>query len=258
MRRRSTHIATATVICVLTLGAPVLLAAGAAEGVQGPTSASTAARQVLHHPSASHFTKGRVTNPWFTLKPGNRLVYRGSDEGVPIEDIFFVTYRTRVVDGVRCRVIRDRVLQRGVLRERTTDWYAQTKRGTVWYFGENTALLNRRGHVTSREGSFQSGRDGAEAGIFMPAHPHVGDTFRQESYPGHAQDRFRILSLNGRTRGPLVATRHAMLTKETTPLERGVVDHKYYVRDIGTVTEKTVRGGSELLKLSSVTHVARR
>ena len=29
------------------------------------------------HPSPSHFTQGRVDNPWFPLKPGTRLVYRG-------------------------------------------------------------------------------------------------------------------------------------------------------------------------------------
>ena len=33
-----------------------------------------------------------------------------------------------------------------------------------------------------------------------------------------------------------------MLTRETTPLEPGVVDHKYYVRGIGTVKEQRVAG----------------
>ncbi len=255
--RRASNLAAATAISLLAIGGASTLTVGPAVALDAPGGAVTA-QGTPHHPPASHFTKGRVTNPWFPLKPGNRLVYRGSEDGVPLTDVFFVTYRTRVIDGVRCRVIRDRVFERGILRERTIDWYAQTKRGTVWYFGENTALLNRHGQVTSREGSFRSGRDGAEAGIFMPAHPRVGDSYLQENYPGHAKDRFRILSLHARTSGPAVSTRNAMLTKETTPLEPGVVDHKYYVRDIGTVTEKTVRGGNELLKLSSVTHVAPR
>ena len=33
-----------------------------------------------------------------------------------------------------------------------------------------------------------------------------------------------------------------MLTEETTPLEPGVVDHKYYVQGIGTVKEQQVAG----------------
>ena len=41
----------------------------------------------------------------------------------------------------------------------------------------------------------------------------------------------------------LLRSHHALLTKETFPLEPGVVDHKYYVRDIGDVREATVHGG---------------
>jgi hypothetical protein len=48
----------------------------------------------------------------------------------------------------------------------------------------------------------------------------------------------------------------SVLTEETTPLEPGVVDHKLYVRGIGTVTELTVKGGSERNQLISVTHGA--
>jgi hypothetical protein len=36
-----------------------------------------------------------------------------------------------------------------------------------------------------------------------------------------------------------------LLTKEWTPLEPGVLDHKFYVRGIGTVLEQTIKGGSE-------------
>ena len=52
---------------------------------------------------------------------------------------------------------------------------------------------------------------------------------------------------------PYTSSRRALLTKEWTPLEPGVVDHKYYVRGIGTVLEQTVRGGDERQKLVSVT-----
>jgi hypothetical protein len=45
-----------------------------------------------------------------------------------------------------------------------------------------------------------------------------------------------------------------MLIRETTPLEPGVVDHKIYVRGIGTVREETVRGGNERYQLVSIRH----
>jgi hypothetical protein len=45
-----------------------------------------------------------------------------------------------------------------------------------------------------------------------------------------------------------------MLTQETTPLEPGVLDHKLYVRGVGTVREETMKGGVERFVLSSVRH----
>jgi hypothetical protein len=210
-----------------------------------------------HHPSPPHFTHGRVDNPWFPLRPGNRLVFRGAEGGNRLRDGVFVTYTTKVIDGVICRAVHDRLFQNGILRERTTDWYAQTKHGTVWYFGEHTAELDRHGNVVSREGSFRSGRDGAEAGIFMPARPRVGESFKQENYPGHAEDRFTIRDLSAHISVPVITSDHAMLTRETTRLEPHVLDHKYYVRDVGTVREVTVRGGDESLRLVSISHVAR-
>ena len=210
------------------------------------------------HPAPSHFTHGRVDNAWFPLKPGDRYAYHGTEGRAHTRDVQIATYRTRVIDGVTCRVVFDRVWRNGVLEERTRDFYAQTKSGTVWYFGERTATLDRHGHVLSREGSFQSGRDGAEAGIFMQRNPHPGPSFHQEDYPGHAEDVFTVVRRGAHVVVPLVDTHHALLTRETTVLEPGVVDHKYYVRDIGTVRELTVKGGTESLRLVKLTHLPRR
>jgi hypothetical protein len=243
---------------VVTAAVAALVATGAASGVCLASPRQETSPAVSRtHPSAFHFTHGRVDNSWFPLRPGNHLLYRGTEGGNQLRDTFFVTYEKKVVDGVTCRVVHDRVFQNGILRERTIDWYAQTQRGTVWYFGEHTALLDRRGHVVSREGSFKSGRHGAEAGIFMPAHPKVGQSFKQENSPGQAEDRFTIRKLTAHISVPVIASKHAMLTKETTRLEPGVLDHKYYVRDLGTVREVTVRGGTESLRLVSVRHVGR-
>jgi len=151
-------------------------------------------------------------------------------------------------------VVFDRVWKNGRLNERTHDFYAQTLSGTVWYFGEHTATLDRHGHVNSREGSWMSGVHGAEAGIFMTRHPHPGPSYHQEDFPGHAEDVFTVVRRNARVTVPMLGTHHALLTRETTVLEPGVRDHKFYVRDIGTVREVTVKGGSESLRLVSLTH----
>ena len=187
-----------------------------------------------------------ITNPWFPLTPGTVFRYEGIKDGKRSREVMTVTNRTRMVAGVRCRVVDDRLWIDGYLAERTNDWYAQDARGNVWYYGEDTAELDRSGKVTTREGAWEAGVKGARAGILMPAHPRVGQTGLEEYWKGQAEDHFRVLAYLGK---------NVLVTEETTPLEPGVVDHKYYVRDIGSVRELTVRGGSESLWLVGLTHL---
>jgi hypothetical protein len=193
-----------------------------------------------------------VDNPWFPLRPGTAFVYRGVKDGKAARDVFTVTSGTKTIAGVRCTPVRDRLYLAGRLEERTTDWYAQDRRGNVWYFGESTAELDRAGRVTSTEGSWQAGHDGAQAGIYMTARPRVGQSRRQEYYRGHAEDHFSVLSLHASVSVPYVRSTRALLTKEWTPLEPRTVDHKYYVRGIGEVKEVTVKGPTEKAELVSV------
>jgi hypothetical protein len=194
----------------------------------------------------------RIDNQWFPLRAGTVLVYRGVKDGEPARDVVRVTGKTKLVDGVRCTIVDDRLYLAGRLAERTADWFAQDRQGTVWYFGESTAELDESGNVKSTEGSWQAGVNDARAGVVMPAHPRRGQSFRQEYYKGQAEDHFRVLSLSASVHVPYLASKHALLTKEWTPLEPDVIDHKLYVRGIGLVEEKTIKGGDEHLSLVSV------
>jgi hypothetical protein len=224
-------------------GAAAALALAALVTIAASIPAVCAAKR-LPTPKASHFGhhSNLVTNPWFPLARGSVYVYDGQKDGKSARDVMTVTHKVKTITGIRAAVVNDRLYLNGVLAERTTDWYAQDRRGTVWYLGEKTAELNARGKVTSTEGSFLNGRDGARGGIFMPAHPAVGQSFQQEAFKGEAEDRFRILDLAASITTPAVSSKSAMLTEENTPLEPGVVDHKYYVQGIGTVKEQQVAG----------------
>jgi hypothetical protein len=197
-------------------------------------------------PSAANGGQGfsaRVTNPWFPLTPGTIYTYVGVKDGKPSREVLSVTHRTTTIAGAPCAVVDDRLWLAGHLEEKTLDWYSQDARGNVWYFGEQTAELDTKGRVVTTEGSWKSGVDGARPGIFMPAHPRVGQSGQQEYYKGQAEDHFRVVAFLGP---------NALLTEEWTPLEPGVLDHKLYVRGTGTALERTIKGGDELNELVSV------
>jgi hypothetical protein len=182
-----------------------------------------------------------VDNPWYPLRPGTTYVYRGLEQGAVSRDVVTVETRTKTILGVRCVVVHDELSVGGRVVERTDDWFTQDRDGTVWYFGEATAELDAQGHVTSTEGSWQAGVDGARPGIVMPARPRVGQSFRQEYYAGHAEDHFAIVSLTASVQTPYVSSHRAMLTREWSPLEPGVSEQKVYVRGIGLVADRTDR-----------------
>jgi len=220
----------------LALIAAVVLATAAAVAAAAPPSQFSAT----------------VDNPWFPLKPGTVYRYRGIKDGKSSRDVVTVTHRIVRIQGVPCISVEDLLYLKGKLEERTTDWYAQDRNGNVWYFGEDTAELDEHGNVVTTEGTWRAGRDGAKPGIYMPGHPTVGQTGRQEYLRGHAEDHFEVVSLSATIRAPYTSSQHALLTKEWTPLEPGVIDHKYYVRGVGTVLEQTVKGGVERNELVSV------
>jgi hypothetical protein len=188
----------------------------------------------------------RIDNPYLPLRPGSRWVYRVTDaQGMRQRDVMTVTRRTKLIAvGIRARVVRDVVTEGGRLAEKTDDWYAQDKRGNVWYFGEATREYDR-GRPGSTEGSFEAGVDGAEAGVAMAARPRPGLAYRQEYYAGHAEDRGRVISRTELTQAPFGFFRDALMIREHSPTEPRVVEFKFYARGIGQVLAVSTSGESD-------------
>jgi hypothetical protein len=245
MKKASLAAATALAVCGVSSWSAAATATSCALPVFGPGPS--------YHPRIAPADFGpSVTNPFLGLKPGTTLVYTGTKDGKKAIDLFATTSRTKVIDRVTTRVVEDRLYLDNALEERTSDYYAQDRCGNVWYFGEDTATLDARGHAMSTEGSFHAGVDGAQPGVFMAAHPRVGQRFRQEWYRGHAEDTFEVLSLAAPVSAPYGRLKDALRTKETTALEPGVVDNKFFARGVGEITEVTVKGPLEQLALVEV------
>jgi hypothetical protein len=192
-----------------------------------------------------------IDNSWLPFKPGSVLRYTGTKDGKRAKDVTTVTSRTEVVNGVTCVVVDDKLWLNGKLEETTLDYYVQDTAGNVWYFGEDTQELDANGNITSTEGSWRAGVDGVVPGIFMEANPVVGHAFSQEYLQGSAEDHFEVLSLTESVTVPAGSYTNVLLTKEWTPLEPDVLDHKFYVRGIGEVREVAVKGPKEELTLVS-------
>src|SRR5215218_10887547 len=110
------------------LGAVVMILAI----VAGCTSISSQEHKAYNaHIDPSDFTT-TIDNEYFPMKPGTTFLYQGKGE----RDEMSVTSQTNKVMGVQCVVVDDRAWEGGKLIEKTYDWFAQDKEGSVWYFGE--------------------------------------------------------------------------------------------------------------------------
>ena len=198
-----------------------------------------------------------INNPYFPQKPGTVFHYINTyiDSGKLIHEYIDVitTYDTKVILGVTCEVVHDVVKIKGKLSEDTYDWYAQDKKGNVWYFGEDTKKYDSNGGY-STAGSFEAGVNGAGAGIAMYGDilAHIGIKYYQEYSVGVAEDAGKILNVNSTAKVAYNTFNNCVQTAETTRLTPGEVEHKFYARNLGQVLTVTNQGERE--ELISISH----
>lgn len=253
-----------TWILILTLVPPLALAAAC--GGDGDSSA-TGTRQtesVATEPDREALPQGsepvdldpadfvaEIDNPYWPMRPGSTWIYRETEaEGAVQRVEVTVTDRTKTILGIEATVVHDVVTEDGELIEDTFDWYAQDTAGNVWYLGEATEEFEN-GKVSTTKGSWEAGIDGAQAGIIVPADPEVGMTYRQEHYAGEAEDEGEVLSLDERSEVPFGSFDNVLMTKDTTPLDPDILEHKFYAEGVGPILVLGLSGGvsrEELLR----------
>ena len=187
------------------------------------------------HLNPADFTT-RIDNPYWPMKPGSRSVYRETDtDGTDQKVVVKVTHKTKkIANGVRARVIRDTVAENGVPVEITDDWYAQDKRGNIWYLGEYVTNYEN-GKVVDHAGSFEAGVDGAQPGIAMAAHPRPGLSYRQEYYKGEAEDKATVITVGQeQVEVPFgYFNKRVLMTRDLVPTEPKVQELKFYAPGVG-------------------------
>ena len=176
---------------------------------------------------AADFDKNfaNLSNPnrYFPLGIGNQWEFRSATQYTKVR----VLNETKLIDDVRCIVVRDEVFEDGVIIEGTNDWFAQAKDGNVWYCGEETASFETfkgdkpmKPEVVSIDGSFKAGRDGDKPGIIFQANPSKGEFYVEESSLGNAEDadgdpvgELRVRQEHGARSARAAQTREAALRR---------------------------------------------
>ena len=118
--------------------------------------------------------------------------------------IISVLDETKIVDGVKMRVVEER----------------ETKDGKI----------------VSHEGAWLAGVNGAKFGLMMPGRPEIGDKYYQESAPDIAMDRAEVIACNEDFTTPEGAFEKCARIRETSALESGSSD-KLYAPGVGLIKD---------------------
>lgn len=192
-------------------------------------------------------------NPYFPLTVGNRWDYQEGAKSITVE----VLDQTKLIEGVRCIVVRARDFEDGELVEDTPDWYAQAKNGDIWYCGEEVKDFElfegdepQLPELVSTDGAFKVGRDGDKSGIQFRKTPTAGEVYRQEFSLANAEDLNEVLSTTyefGRDPefdqfvpqplAQLFCSGDCVITSDFSALEPGVLARKYYAPTVGLFLE---------------------
>jgi hypothetical protein len=192
------------------------------------------------------FPSDAPANPWFPLGPSQPRVLSASgidDEGEPF------TERTElslygpgpVVLGVQTLAVLDRAYEGDRLVEETYDYFATDSVGNVWYFGEDVVnyLYDDAGDLTgtNNQSAWLAGVDGALPGWIMPGAPEPGLSYFQEvAAASGALDQALIVATGATvTIDGLGTFDDVLVTLETTELDPGTRELKYYARKVGLI-----------------------
>ena len=208
----------------------------------------------------SDFARLTRPNRYYPIAVGNRWDYRGGGEAITV----VMLNKTKLIEGVTCLVVNDKVTRNGELIEDTDDWIAQARDGDVYYCGERVQDFEtfpgdtpREAEMVSIDGSFKVGRGGDKSGILFRLAPRLGELYRQEFSLGNAEDVSEVLStsyafgrdpdldyLVPKALADLLCAGDCIVTKDYTPHDPDAIEYKYYAPRIGKFLEVKLENGT--------------
>jgi hypothetical protein len=229
-------------VCSIVFGASAL-------GATAATGTSSAAAGV-HGNRVFGRGSAKITNPYLPISNFHRTVLRGLDTGQRIRVVRTLQSRTKAFPYrghlVRAAVAKDVVTNLRAHRriEKTIDYFAQDKAGTVFYFGEDVNEYPRHKPI-SHEGQWRLGRDTNTPGVLMPAHPKLGQAYKAEAVPHITHETDHVVAV-GKTERVAGHTYHHVIRVRENAGPPPEVEFKTYSRGTGVITE--ANGGVHLIR----------
>lgn len=179
-------------------------------------------------------------NSFFILEPGFVATFAGMEKKTSVDLTITVTDETLQIGDVETRVVEERELHDGELAEVSRNYFAIcTETNSVFYFGEDVDIYEG-GEIVSHEGSWRAFTNGAMPGLVMPGIILLGSRYFQELAAPVAADRAEILKMDAEVVTPAGTFENCVQTAETSPLEPGVKEYKFYAPGIGLVQDDTL------------------
>lgn len=149
-----------------------------------------------------------------------------------------VLEETKDVNGVQTRVVEEKETEDGKPSETSLNWFAiDRKTNDVYYFGEKTTEY-KDGKAEAGGDSWESGSGEAKFGLAMPAKPVAGMQYYEEFAPKVAMDRARVVTLAAPFKAGDVEYSSCLQIEETSAIDAGEKETKYYVKGIGQVNDE--------------------
>jgi hypothetical protein len=209
----------------------------------------------LLEPAAGGAPKG---NLWQPLTPGLQSVARGfvnaGSRRLPHTRVYTVTDVVKVINGVRSVAVLDQDIDGGQIVEEAIDYLSIDAKGTVWYRGSYTEGFEGGRSVSALDG-WLDGRQGAKAGIFMPASPRVGSpSYFQQQVPGQEATTAQVVKTHQTKCVPFRCFGNVVVILE------GGEEYKYFAPGVGGIrTEpRSSSGPDETEDLVNVRQLAAR
>jgi hypothetical protein len=115
----------------------------------------------------------------------------------------------------------------------------------VYFLGERVDEY-AHGTIVNHDGSWLSGNEGNQPGLFMPSAPAIGETFVPEHLPDVAVQHSTVIAVDQAITTAAGAFEGCLVAKEVD-LPLGTTEEKTYCPGVGLVREEFLGGYLELV-----------